>query len=251
MAANDTFSFGAGNIWCTELTDATGSTVAIPSPFLIGTLQDASVDFSFDNKGLYGQNKFPVAMGQGKGKIAGKIKFARLDGLLFNQVIAGIPITSSTAGINYDTTGVAVAATVTPTVPSSGTWARALAVRDAIGNAYTQVASAPATGQYSVAAGVYTFAAADVGKIVFIDYAYTAASTSAKKVLVTNSAMGLAPTFRVDFLNPRAGATLTLFAAMVSKFGYASKLDDWAINEIDFEAFADSSNNVYQWGLVA
>ena len=250
----DTFSFGSGNIWATQLTDYTGATVSLPTPFLIGTMQDASVDFASDNKGLYGQNKFPVAMGQGKAKISGKMKFARLDGLLFQSIVAGQSITSGIAGIVYDTTGAAIPGTpfqITPTPPSSGTFGRALAVRAGDGTPYTQVASAPAAGQFSLSAGVFLFNTADTGKTVFIDYSYTATSTVSKKVLVGNTAMGLAPTFKVDFLNPRAGATLTLYAAMISKFAYATKLDDWAINEIDFEAFADGNGNVYQWGLPA
>lgn len=40
------------------------------------------------------------------------------------------------------------------------------------GAALTKVGSAPAAGQYSVAAGVYTFAAADSGKAVSITYGY-------------------------------------------------------------------------------
>ena len=250
--AIDTFTFGSGSIWCTQLTDINANIIALPSPFLIGTMQDASVDFSSDIKPLHGQNKFAIAMGQGKTKISGKMKMARLDGAMFQSLIAGQAITTATAGIYYDTTGSTVATTVTPTVPSGGTWVRNLTVRDGTGLAYIQVASAPITGQYSVTAGVYTFAAADVGKNVFIDFAYTATSTVNKTVLVKNTPMGLAPTFRVDFLNPKAGSTLTLFAALISKFNFATKLDDWAIHEIDFEAFTDQlTGNVYQWGLAA
>lgn len=254
MAANDTFGFGSGSLWTTQLTDYTGAAIALPTPLLIGTLQDVSVDMSFDAKPLHGQNMAAVAMGRGKLKIEAKAKFARLDGLLFQTVISGQPITSSVAGIVYDTTGAAIPATpftITPTVPSSGTWARTLAVRDALGNPYTQVASAPTTGQFSVTAGAYLFAAADTGKTVYIDYVYTATSTVAKKALVVNAPMGAAPTMKVDLLNPRSGMTLTLFAAMATKFSFATKQDDWTINELDLMAFADANNNVYQFGTIA
>lgn len=254
MAANDTFSFGSGNLWTSQLTDYTGATVAVPTPLLIGTMQDVSIDFAWDNKPLHGQNMAAVANARGKLKISGKAKFARLDGGLFQSVIVGQSITSAIAGIVYDTTGAAIPSTpftITPTVPSSGTWSRTLAVRDSIGNAYTQVASGPTAGQFSVSAGVYTFAAADTGKTVYIDFVYTATSTSAKKALVVNAPMGAAPTFKADFLNPRSGMTLTLFAAMVDKFSFATKQDDWTINEVDFSAFADSSQNVFQFGTIA
>lgn len=254
MSTNDTYSFGSGSLWTTQLTDYTGATVTLPSPLLIGTIQDVGVDFSWDAKPLHGQNMGAVAMGRGKLKIEAKAKFARLDGALFQSVIVGQPITSAIAGIVYDTTGAAIPTTpftITPTVPSSGTWSRALAVRDAIGNAYTQVASAPTAGQYSVTAGAYLFAAADVGKTVYIDYVYTATSTSAKKALVVNAPMGAAPTMKVDLLNPRSGMTLTLFAAMVTKFSLATKQDDWTINELDMTAFTDSSNSLFQFGTIA
>jgi hypothetical protein len=254
MPANDTYGFGSGSLWTSQLTDYTGAAIALPTPLLIGTLQDVSVDFAWDAKPLHGQNMAPVAMGRGKLKISGKAKFARLDGALFNSVIVGQPIASGTAGIVYDTTGTLIPTTpfqITPVPPSSGTWSRTLAVRDGLGNPYVQVASAPTTGQFSVTAGVYLFATADTGKTVFIDYVYTATSTSAKKALVVNAPMGAAPTFKVDLLNPRSGMTLTLFSAMLDKFTFATKQDDWTINEMDFGAFSDGNNQIFQFGTIA
>lgn len=254
MASVDTYSFGAGVLWATQLTDYTGAAVSLATPLLLGTIQDVSIDISYDSKPLYGQNAFAVANARGKGKVSGKAKFARLDGLLFQSVVSGMPITSSIASMVYDTTGTPIPTTpftITPTIPGGGTFARVLSVRDGLGNTYTQVASGPTTGQYSLSGGVFTFATADSGKTVFIDYAYTGTSTVAKKVLVTNQPMGYAPTFRADFFNPRAGMSLTVFACMANKFSYATKTDDWAINEIDFEGLADGSNNVYQFGTIA
>ena len=254
MAANDTFSFGTGSLWASQLTDYTGTAVTLPTPILIGTLQDVGVDFSWDGKPLHGQNMAPVAMGRGKLKIDVKAKFARLDGQLIQSVVVGQPIASGVAGITYDTTGAVIPSTpftITPTVPSSGTWARTLAVRDGLGNAYTQVASAPTTGQFSVTAGAYLFAAADVGKTVFIDYAYTATSTTAKKALVVNAPMGAAPTFKIDLYNPRSGMTLALYAAMLTKFSLATKQDDWTINDVAIMTFADANQNVFQFGTIA
>jgi hypothetical protein len=57
MATNDTYSFGSGSLWTTQLTDYTGAAVALPTPLLIGTLQDVSVDISDGMaKPLHGQN---------------------------------------------------------------------------------------------------------------------------------------------------------------------------------------------------
>jgi hypothetical protein len=44
--------FGSGNLWGTPLQDASGNALANPSPVLFGTLQEVSIDISFDTKML-------------------------------------------------------------------------------------------------------------------------------------------------------------------------------------------------------
>lgn len=248
-----TFGFGSGACWGTPLTDYSGAAIANPTPLLLGTLQDVSVDFSGDVKELYGQNQFAEVVARGKMKITGKAKFARWNGAIMNSLFFGQTMTSSIVGDVYDATGATIPSTpftITPTVPSSGTWARDLGVRNSTGNPMTRVASAPTTGQYSVAAGVYTFAAADTGQTVFISYNYTGTSTVAKTSIVSNVAMGAAPTFRCDLMNGLNGnqLNLSLYACVPTKLSMATKLDDFNIGEIDFSAFANSANQVFQWG---
>ena len=91
------------------------------------------------------------------------------------------------------------AGTVTPVVPNSGTYVKDLGVTDAA-KAIPLVASAPTTGQYSVdaATGAYTFAAADAGKTVFINFRYSAMVAGAKSITVSNLDMGYTPEFAVD-----------------------------------------------------
>jgi hypothetical protein len=247
------YEFGAGVLWGTPLTDANSVAIANPTPVLFGVLQDVSVDISFDTKMLHGQNQFPEAIGRGKGKITGKAKFARMNGLLLNSMFFGQTVTSSLLADYYDTTGAAIPTTpfqITPTIPSAGTWSRDLGVRDNTGNPMVVVPSAPATGQYSVTAGVYTFATADTGKTVFISYQYTATSTSAKTSIVSNVQMGNAPTFRADLFAGFGGkqTTLSLYSCLASKMSLATKLDDFTVPEMDFDAFADPSGRVMQWG---
>lgn len=248
-----TYGFGAGALWGTPLSDANGAAIANPTPVLFGTLQDVSVDISGDVKELYGQNQFAEAVARGKAKIAGKAKFARLNGALINSLFFGQTMTSSIVSNYYDTTGTAIPGTpfgITPTIPGSGTWSRDLGVRNSSGNPMTRVASAPATGQYSVAAGVYTFAAVDTGQVVFISFAYTGTSTVAKTSIVQNVAMGNAPTFRCDLLNGFNGnaLSLSLFSCVATKLSFATKLDDFQMPAFDFSAFANPAGQVLQWG---
>lgn len=247
------YGFGAGALWGTPLTDAFGNPLANPSPILFGVLQNVSVDISGDIKELNGQNQFAVAVGRGKGKIGLKASFAQINGAIINSLFFGQTMTSGILSDVYDTTGAPIPSTpfaITPTVPSSGTWTADLGVRDANGLPMTRVAATPATGQYMVAAGVYTFAAADTGKTVFISYQYTATSTVAKTSTVLNVPMGYAPKFRCDLFNGYSGKalSLTLFACVASKLTLATKLDDFMMPDFEASAFADDSGRVLSWG---
>jgi hypothetical protein len=247
------YNFGAGVLWGTPTIDATGAAIVNPTPLMLSVTQEVSIDISGDIKELYGSNQFPVAVGRGKMKITGKAKYGQFNGAILNSLFFGQTMTSSLVSNVVDTTGATIPATpfqITPTVPSSGTWSVDLGVRNSSGNPMTRVASAPTTGQYSVAAGVYTFATADTGQTVFINYQYTATSTVAKTSLVQNVAMGQAPQFRADFFNQLGGngLALTLYACVSNKLSLQTKLDDFMIPELDFSAFADSAGNVLKWG---
>ena len=243
------YAFGAGALIGTPTQDAFGTAIANPTPIQFGVLQDVSVDMSFDVKELYGQNQFAVAVGRGKGKITGKAKFAQINGLILNSLFFGQTLATGTLTDVIDTTGSVIPGTpfqITPTVPGSGTWAVDLGVKNASGQPMTRVISGPTTGQYSVSAGVYTFATADAGLTVFISFQYTATSTIARKSTVQNVLMGYAPTFRCDLYSPYGGKALTISLpnCIGTKLTFATKQDDFMIPEFDFSAFADGSGNV-------
>lgn len=245
--------FGSGLMWGTPLTNSAGSAIANPSPLLFGVLQDTEVDIKFENKTLHGQNQFPAAVGRGKGTINGKAKWAEIYGGMLETVIFGQAATAGLTSAVYDTVGAVIPATpfqVTPTVPSSGTWSRDLGVISAsTGRPLTRVASAPTTGQYSVAAGVYTFAAADTGQTVYINYMYTATSTVAKKSTIVNQPMGYSPTWRCDLYIPYSGASLVLsmHSCISDGIKLSNKNDDFGIADFSFQAFANAGGQVLDW----
>lgn len=244
-------AFGAGDIFGVPLTDASGNAISNASPIKLGVVQEIGVDFSGDLKELYGQNQFAVAIARGKTKIQVKTKFAQLMGAGINSLFFGQTVTAGTmGGVYVDATGTLIPSTpyqITPTPPSSGTWQEDLGVINASGIAMTKVASAPATGQYSVSAGVYTFAAADTGLQVFINFRYSASVTAAKKITVANLPMGAAPTFKA-FLQTNYGgkrALIVLYNAVAPKLTlFATKLDDFSMPALDFSGQADAANNV-------
>lgn len=257
------YNFGSGFLYGVPTFDSTGAAVANPTPQQFGVLQDVSIDISFENKMLYGQNQFPVAVGRGKGKVSAKAKNANINGGLFNSMFfgqtissAGISAVNELVGKAIPTTPFVLTATTTSTattfiIPNAGTWVRDVGVRDQNGRPMTRVASAPTTGQYSVAAGVYTFAGADVGLTVYISYEYSYTSTQSKQFSVINQAMGYAPQFLCVLNSQYAGGNLHLRlpACISSKLALALKNDDFTIPEFDFDAFADATGNVALMGF--
>ena len=243
--------FGAGDFYGVPLIDGAGNAIVNPTPVKIMAVQEISLDFSGDLKELYGQNQFALTSARGKVKVSGKVKGAQVSAGALNSLFFGQTMVSGTMGAVYtDLTGQVIPATPFTLVaapPSTGVWVADLGVIDANGVPMARVASAPTTGQYSVTAGSYLFAAADTGQLVFVNYTYTNTSTTAQKISVKNIAMGAAPTFKAymqtTYQNKRA--LVILYQATASKLNmFATKLDDFSIPEFDFSGQSDAANNV-------
>jgi hypothetical protein len=243
-------NFGAGNMFGTPKTTASGGAVSNPTVAQFGVLQDVSIDISFEEKMLHGAKTFPVAFGRGKGKVSGKASFAEVYGRVYGDLFFGIAPSSSIKAVAADVAGTvpAVSAyTVTPTVPSSGTWVQDLGVKNATtGVPLTRVASGPTAGQYSVSAGVYTFAAADASAAVLISFEYSATSTVAKVITLSNQLMGLAPEFQLHWVQPFNGKmrTVVFTRCIASKLTLPVKNDDFTIEDFEFTAIADASDSL-------
>lgn len=241
-------AFGAGVLYGTQQTDAAGAAIVNPTPVRFGVLQDVSIEISFELKKLYGQKQFPVAAGRGKGSISCKAKAAQLNGAIFAGLFFGLPMTAGESRVADLEPKVGSGAT--GTTVNSATWAADLGVvYTATGLPLKRVATAPTVGQYSVAAGVYTFAAGDTAANaaggVLISYRYTVAAVGGN-VAISNQLMGYAPTFSVDLLVPFKGKqlTLSLFECISSKFSFPTKQDDFIVPEFEFEAMANAADQV-------
>jgi hypothetical protein len=246
-----TFIFGAGDFYAVPLVDGSGNAILTPTPVKIAAVQEIGLDFSGDLKELYGQNQFALAVARGKVKVSGKVKGAQINGAALNSLFFGQAIAAGAMGAVYtDLTGQAIPAIPFQLIsipPNAGAWLADLGVIDANGVPMIRVAATPATGQYSVAAGTYTFAAADTGKLVFVNYSYSSTSATAQKISVKNIAMGSAPSFKAYMQTTYQGkkALVVLYSAVSSKLNmFATKLDDFSIPEFDFSGQSDAANNV-------
>lgn len=240
-------TFGSGKAYVSPLSDAYGNAIAIPTPVEIGGMQEFSFEMSGDTKEFHGQGRFPIAVAQGKVKANGKFKGAVLDGRTLNSLFFGSNMSSGTMTSVYaDQAGTTVAASVTVAPPNSGTVTEDLGVSDSLGRPMVRVASAPTTGQYAVniATGVYTFAAADVGKKVYIDYRYSFASALAKSINLENLEMGTTARMRLVYEGSFNGGKglLLLESVIVPKLHlFGSKNDDFSVPELEYTAQANAA----------
>jgi hypothetical protein len=245
------YGFGPGSLVAIPKFDASGNAITNPTPVKFGAVQDVAFDGSWEIKKLYGRGQFPLAVGRGKGSMTGKLSFAQVNGRLYNSLLFGQTLTAGVDAVYEDFTGTVIPDTpyaITPTVPNAGTWAADLGVINLLtGSPMTKIDSAgtPTTGQYKVAAGVYTFAAADKGQTVLINFEYTGTSTSAAIIDIFNMPMGYCPSFQVVFTNSFAGGSemIMLTNCVATKFAFPTKLDDFTLRSIDFEACVDPTTN--------
>lgn len=246
------FAFGSGVLqgFRTDVANAT--------PVNFGLVQEVTSDWSFDLKEGYGQYQFPVVIARGKAKVTLKAKALRISGLAFGSFFFGIaPASGQKATAFAEAGAIPGSSTYIVTVANSANFVEDLGVVSAsttlaggVGFPLTKVASGPTTGQYSVSAGVYTFAAADASKNVLISYTYTIAG-SGQKIVITNQLLGFTPTFQANLFTTFQGnpITMSLPNCVSSKLGFGTKLDDFTMPEFDFSIFADASGNVGTWSM--
>jgi len=239
------FVFGSGVLIGTR-TD-----VADATPINFGLLQDITIDETATTKSLMGQYQRPIAIARGGIKSTGKAKVARISGLAFANLFYGVPLTPGQIATSFAEAGVIPATPYEVTVANSATFVDDGGVTYAAnGLPLALVGASPAVGQYSMAAGVYTFAAADTGKAVLITYTYSIPG-SGQKFVVSNELLGVTPTFKAKFYTSFQGnpVSLQINNCVSNKFGFATKLEDFTLPEFDFEFFADAANNVMTWSF--
>jgi hypothetical protein len=235
------YVFGTGQLFATP--------VGGGAPLRFGALQDVSVDFSGDIKQLYGQYQFALDVARGKTKVEWKASTGNVDVNAYNQIFFGGTVTTGDELLQAINEG----PTAIPTTPFqiTATHGANFVMDLGVYNATTglplkQVASAPATGQYSVsAAGVYTFAAADVATQVLLNYLWDSATTGGS-LIVSNQLMGNTPKFQLVLSQLYEGKTFTLllYSNVADKLTLPLKQDDHLIADLSGQSFADALNRV-------
>lgn len=241
------YRFGGGQLWFTA---NGGDLPSNPTPMRLATLQGVDLEFSADMKELYGEDQYPEVVAIGKRKVTGKAKIGRWNTTIMDQFMFSGTQTNGTMQVvevrekftvgatpyQYTTTGAAhfaedlgvEYANQTPLqIPSSGTLS--------------------AIGQYLVntGTGVYTFDAADTGNAMMVSYTMVNA-TAGVTLEIDNQIMGYGPVFSCVFRAAFRGQeiNIVLNACIAGKLSLSSKVDDFTVPEIDFQAFADANGKI-------
>lgn len=243
-------NFGVGKLIAVPTHMADGSAIATPTPVVLGTMQDVSLDLSVEMKTLYGSKRYPIAAGQGKGKTEIKAKYADIDGGILGSLFFGKQATAGIKAAVFDTRAAVPSAApfeLTMAPPNAGTFVADLGVLNVVtGEQLTRVAAAPAAGQYTVdAAGKYAFAAADKDKTFAFSFEYSA-TTGGKVWTISNEVMGYTPAFTLLLQNQYQGKNMVvkLNRCVSGKLSVPLKADDFAVYDFDAEAFADPAGEI-------
>lgn len=238
--------FGSGTLWGVPV-----GTDAQPSKF--AALQSVSMDIAFSVKELFGQHNFPITVARGTGKITCKATNATFQARALNDLFFNNTLSTGKLMTALDEAGTipTPSGPYTVTVANSAQFASDLGVIDRLtGSLMKRVASAatPATGEYKVAAGVYTFAAADAGKAVLISYQYNVAANG-NTIVIAQNLIGSAPKFKTVLSTKYDGQQidLQLNACVATKLSFATKQEDFALPDFEFSCFADDAGEVGRW----
>lgn len=240
------FQFGSGILIATP---NAGVLAANPTPMQFGTLQEVNLEIGGETKELFGRNQFPEDVRRAKMKITAKAKFAKFNAKLVNDLFFGGTISVGSTKIDLD---MPVTVPTTPfqisvtQLPNLANVVEGLGVRYSLtGKPLTKVAAAPAVGQYTYAAGVFTFNTGDSTVAMLVSYSYTD-SANGFTTKVSNTLMGIQPKFAASFSQPTDGnqSNVKLYRCIATKFTRPSKNDDYTVPDFEFSAFADDAANV-------
>ena len=231
-----------------------------PSPYVFPVLQEVSVEFKGDLKGLYGQYQISMDTLRGKVKITGKGKMIVPTPDVLSQTFFGLAVQEGMQSPVFNES-YAPAASITPINPTANVNLGVLAIYlNAAGQPTTEQmtlytgAGAPPIGSYKfvpasgsspVTNASFVFNASETATTVLISYSWPD-TTHGLSLLISNQLIGEAPQLALSLFNSYKGKryAVTLNAVMIGSFSIPTKQEDHWLSDFDFEASADGSGNV-------
>ncbi len=240
------FGFGTG-----VLTGLRTDLAGIQVPVQFGAFQGVQVEFGGDTKMLYATGQYPLDTARGKVKISAKAKVANINAQMYNELFFGQTVTPGSTKYKWNefaTLGTGAAsytvtfATSVPLTDQGVFYGRVQ---------FTPVSSGPSSGQYTfdASSGVYTFGTDSANLPIFFNYTYL--SASGYTIDSGNPLMGTTPRFQATLFQQSPHDTkqivLILYACVSSRLTFPTSIDDYVIQDLDFDAFEADSGQVFSW----
>ncbi len=225
---------------------------ALVEPQQFGTLQEVSVDCSFNMKELFGDKQFAQEIARGAGKFNIKAKSAEISANMFNKLFFGLTQTlGQTITVLEEVATIPATTPFTVTPANAATFGQNLGVSFAVsGLDATLQTGTPTAGGYAISGTTYTFAAAQAGLRIFLNYTYTV-SLSGRAVELNNQFTGTTPKCQIILSTGYEGKTFTLnlYRCTSSKLGFTTKFEDFVIPDIEFMAMANTAGSLgnFSW----
>lgn len=218
----------------------------------VGGLQEVGIKYEASEKELEGQLDFADDVFVSSRKISGNAKYAHIQGgVLAKFAFPGSTVVTGELGYVKNELGNATTSNQF-TVAQSATFVQDYGVQYAVGavkfNRLTRVldAATPATGEYKVAAGVYTFGASDTDADAGVFISYTYRSATGKSVKIVAQPSGELPDFQILLSNLYKGnrAVTTLNRVVFKSTDWMTKNKDHVIPNLEFSAYPDDIDEI-------
>lgn len=235
--------FGSGVVYGKPVA---GNLPVNPTPFKLGVLQEANVDFKGDLKKLFGQKQFAVATARGKLDVTIKGKLAVFDISMMNNLYFAQTQVLGSYLLQIDSEKKTVTANIITTTnnPIVDDWG---VQYTSTGQQLINVNTSPAIGQYmgpNLATGVYTFNPGDNTNGVSVSYNYNVAKGST--IVLANQLMGYAPEIKMLLYNAFRNKyfAIQLNDVTMGQMSVPTKLEDFWVSDFDASANADASDSL-------
>lgn len=226
------------------------SNVTAPTPARFGLVQDQTITFKRSTKSIFGENQLAADVSSAELEVTGKVTYGTSNPRISADLMFGVAGSTGQTLEADNELGTASASIVT--VANSANWTQDLGVvAVTTGKRMVRVASGPVAGvSYTVAAGVYTFAAGDSTIQVKISYLWTS-SASGESVVITNQPMGRVGGFTGVMVFPWTNPSgvveqdvLTLNSCVASDNEISTKLGDYSKPTFGFMAATDANDTL-------
>jgi hypothetical protein len=251
--------FGSGQLFALPGVFSGGVPGTAPSPVWFATLQDVDITIDATIKELRGNTQFPEDTAIADKKITWKAGYGRFSIDAFNSVYFGDTISTGSysggTGAGGGVPAVQEATTLNATtyvVTNHTNFSEDMGVIYGSNlQGFQRLSSGtPTAGQYTVnvATGTYTFAAADNNKAILVSYRYGIAT--GRTLVIQNHVQGWGPAFEMLLAQPYQELTagvpnyLDLYACKAAKLNLPLKRVDYAMSDIEGQAFANSAGYV-------